>query len=62
MLHIIDAEINDSKNDEGNNKNIELAAFGISFPGGITSTGKTVKLKVNTVYIQKLLDGEEYDD
>lgn len=52
MLHILDTE-------EDN----ELAAFGISFPGGISSTNKTVKLKINSVYIQELLnDEEEYDD
>ncbi|MBW4863127.1 MAG: Z1 domain-containing protein [Paeniclostridium sp.] len=56
MLHILDANI------EGSDKTIELAAFGISFPGGITSTGKTVSLKINTVYIEKLLKGEDYDD
>lgn len=40
----------------------ELAAFGISFPGGINSCGKTVVLKINTVYIENLLNEEEYDD
>ncbi|MCC3863903.1 Z1 domain-containing protein [Terrisporobacter petrolearius] len=56
MLHILDANI------EGSEETVELAAFGISFPGGITSTGKTVSLKINTVYIEKLLKGEDYDD
>lgn len=55
MLHILDVNENDEKM-------MEVAAFGISFPGGITSTGKTVKLKINSVYIEKLLNGEEYDD
>jgi hypothetical protein len=40
----------------------ELAAFGISFPGGINSCGKTVVLKINSVYIEKLLNEEVYDD
>ena len=56
MLHVLDAEIIDR------DETIELAAFGISFPGGITSSGKTVVLKINTVYIEKLLNGEDYDD
>nr|MDA8229576.1 hypothetical protein [Desulfitobacterium hafniense] len=55
MLHILDLET-----DTG--KDIELAAFGISFPGGIRSSNKTVKLKINTVYVQQLLNEEEYDD
>ncbi len=56
MLHILDGNV------EGTDDTVELAAFGISFPGGITSKGKTVVLKINTVYIEKLLNGEEYDD
>ncbi|WP_231888002.1 Z1 domain-containing protein [Paenibacillus glucanolyticus] len=51
MLHILDT-------DQDN----ELAAFGISFPGGVRSENKTVKLKINTVYIQELLNEEEFDD
>ena len=51
MLHILDT-----------NEDKELAAFGISFPGGIRSSNKTVKLKINSVYIQDLLNEEEYDD
>lgn len=51
MIHILETD-----------KHPELAAFGISFPGSIASTGKTVKLKINTVYIEKLLKEEEYDD
>jgi hypothetical protein len=52
MLHVLDVGAEDH----------QLAAFGISFPGGIKSTDKTVKLKINTVYVQGLLDEEEYDD
>lgn len=52
MLHILDVEGIDK----------ELAAFGISFPGGVSSTNKTVKLKINSVYIQGLLDEADYDD
>lgn len=51
MLHVLQ-----TKNYPG------LAAFGISFPGSITSAGKTVVLKINTVYIENLLKEEEYDD
>lgn len=60
MLHILEENI---ENVHDINKQLtELIAFGISFPGGIKSVSKTVKLKVNTVYIEKLLEGEEYDD
>ncbi|BAC12131.1 endonuclease [Oceanobacillus iheyensis HTE831] len=51
MLHVLEVD-----------NSIELGAFGISFPGGITSKQKTIKRKINTVYIQKLLNEEEYDD
>ena len=54
MLHILDTE-----------KDNKLAAFGTSFPGGTSSNNKTVKLKVNSVYIQELqkqLSEEEADD
>lgn len=51
MLHILETE-----------QNPEIAAFGISFPGSITSSGRTVVLKINTVYIENLLKEEEYDD
>ncbi|WP_394862977.1 hypothetical protein, partial [Paraclostridium bifermentans] len=56
MLHILDTTI------EGYGDNMELAAFGVSFPGRITSKGKTIKVKVNTVYIENLLKEEVYDD
>lgn len=55
MLHILE----DKENPQ---EELGLAAFGISFPGSITSSGKTVMLKINTVYIEKLLKEEEYDD
>ncbi|QUH27321.1 Z1 domain-containing protein [Serpentinicella alkaliphila] len=51
MLHILET-IPDEK----------LAAFGVSFPGGIKSKGQTVKMKINSVYIEKLLTEEESDD
>lgn len=53
MLHILQ-----SKEDS----NVQICAFGVSFPGGINSGSKTVVLKVNTVYIEELLRQEEYDD
>ena len=56
MLHVLDGiekDVTETK---------ELAAFGISFPGGIESTKETIRLKINTVYIQNLLDEEESDD
>ncbi len=54
MLHILEI-------DKDNN----LAAFGISFPGGVRSNNKTIKLKINTVYIKYIEDSlneEECDD
>jgi hypothetical protein len=51
MLHVLDTSIDD-----------KLAAFGISFPGGVSSKNKTIKRKINSVYIKNLLDEEEYDD
>lgn len=56
MLHIIEGKI------EGENENIKIGAFGISFPGSIISSGETVSLKINSVYIEELLKEEEYDD
>ncbi|MBX3266535.1 MAG: Z1 domain-containing protein [Acidobacteria bacterium] len=38
------------------------AAFGISFPGNVLSTEETIKLKINTVYYQDLLNEMEPDD
>ena len=51
MLHILDTQHNN-----------KLAAFSISFPGGITSRGTTVKAKINTVRIQEILKEEQADD
>lgn len=61
MLHIIDAEVK-KKTIENKNERLELAAFGISFPGGIQSTYGNVKLQVNTVYLQQMMEDEDYDD
>jgi hypothetical protein len=57
MLHVI--------SDETYNETRELPAFGISFPGGVESENKLVKLKINSVYIQELyqaIEEEESDD
>ena len=51
MLHIVNDQIKG-----------EFGAFGVSFPGGVKSGNKTIKLKINSVYIQQLLDEEVYDD
>lgn len=65
MLHILDAniweEVNKTKVKCGN-ESITLAAFGISFPGGIVSGNKNIRLKVNSVYIDQVLSGEDNDD
>lgn len=49
MLHILQPE-GDSMEDLN-----ELAAFGVSFPGGASSRQHTVTIKINTVYYQNLL-------
>lgn len=51
MLHIFQTKVDA--------KLSKLAAFGISFPGGIKSNGRTVKVKINSVYIQKILQDQE---
>ncbi|WP_114571392.1 Z1 domain-containing protein [Exiguobacterium flavidum] len=56
MLHLISAQV------KGSNRTENLAAFGISFPGGIQSSYGNVKLQVNTVYIQSMMEEEEGDD
>lgn len=38
-----------------------IAAFGISFPGDVLSEEKTIKLKINTVYYQNLIEELEYE-
>jgi hypothetical protein len=39
-----------------------LAAFGVSFPGGIKSNGRTVRVKVNSVYIKNLLQEQKQEE
>ncbi len=60
MLHIL--ENNFPTNPNGNS----IAAFGVSFPGGIKSQNQTIKLKINTVYLDNLRelfeDEGDYDD
>lgn len=53
MLHVLDTQKGDYP---------LLAAFGASFPGGIKSTGRTVKLKVNSVYWDQMLKEDDCDD
>ena len=59
MLHILEPTI------EGENLS-EIAAFGVSFPGSVLSKKDTVKLKINTVYYQNLIEElekeNEFDD
>ncbi|MCK5883837.1 MAG: hypothetical protein KAG61_09125, partial [Bacteriovoracaceae bacterium] len=61
MLHVLEPEyIGESLKETS-----ALAAFGISFPGDINSKGETIKLKINTVYYNNLLEaesGESSDD
>lgn len=61
MLHVLE-----NKNTlELKAENNSHAAFGVSFPGGVNSgNNKTVKLKINTVYLDKIkeLFEDDYDD
>ncbi|SGZ74540.1 Endonuclease [Bathymodiolus thermophilus thioautotrophic gill symbiont] len=50
ILHVLETEFDK-----------ELAAFSISFPGGIKSKGRTIKAKMNTVEQERLLE-EQSDD
>ena len=61
MLHVLENKITPEMKAENNSH----AAFGVSFPGGINSgNNKTVKLKINTVYLDKIKDlfEDDYDD
>ncbi|QYK65738.1 Z1 domain-containing protein [Paenibacillus sp. S02] len=65
MLHIMDGEISLEENGQINlPSQSDLAAFGISFPGGIESGKRTVKVKINSVTIKNLLNEteEDFDD
>lgn len=61
MLHILEPDF-----DQTEGKPDTLAAFGVSFPGDALSNEDTVKLKINTVYynnlLQELESQEESDD
>ena len=41
---------------------IPIPAFGVVFPDKGVNNSQTVEYIINTVYIQSLLDEEEYDD
>lgn len=58
MLHIVEPTFVEKLNIDA------IAAFGVSFPGNINTKSETIKLKINTVYYQNLLNdaNEEYDD
>ena len=58
MLHIVEPSFVEKLNIDA------IAAFGVSFPGNINTKSETIKLKINTVYYQNLLNdtNEEYDD
>lgn len=60
MLHVLQ-----NKQPSPRHNNNSYAAFGASFPGGIDSGNKTIRLKINTVYLEKLqaqIEDEDYDD
>ncbi len=50
MLHILQTE-----------KDKNLAAFGVTFPGSVLSQGETVSLRINTVYYKNLLEELEQE-
>ncbi len=59
MLHILENKLPYKPNENS------IAAFGVSFPGGIKSQNQTIKLKINTVYLDKLkeqFEDDDYDD
>lgn len=56
MLHLLE-NINEPKFNSNT-----FAAFGASFPGGVDSGKKPVKLQINTVYINNVMSGSEDDD
>jgi hypothetical protein len=53
MLYILDLEDKDTRLVKPN-----VVAFGISFPGNALSKTETVKMKINTVYYDDLLNQE----
>lgn len=60
MLHVLQNK-NATPQDNGN----AFAAFGVSFPGGINSGFQTIRMKINTVYIDNMKEAFEdgdYDD
>ena len=59
MLHILENKL------IANSIDNSIAAFGVSFPGGIKSQNQTIRLKINTVYLDKLkeqFEDDDYDD
>lgn len=50
MLHILEQSAKDKTDPKS------IAAFGVSFPGSVLSNDETIKLKINTVYYQRLLE------
>lgn len=65
VLHIIESKYLDEHNE---NKILvdNLAAFGISFPGGVNSGSKVIRHKINSVYVQQIIkdmsEESDYDD
>ena len=59
MLHILEQKVTEKDNEMPAIDTI--AAFGMSFPGDVLSLEETIKLKINTVYYQNLLEELEYE-
>jgi hypothetical protein len=62
MLHIVEASEDSEDSKEPIQIDSELAAFGMSFPGGIKSKNKTIKSIINSVSIKNLLRYENDAD
>jgi len=60
MLHIIEPEFLNEQHKSVHTMK-EIAAFGVSFPGNVLSREETVRLKINTVYYQNLLEQIDND-
>ena len=61
MLHIIEQKFPDDQIERPIPVG-EIAAFGVSFPGSVLSKEDTVKIKINTVYYQNLIDELELEN
>jgi hypothetical protein len=57
MIYLLEAKVEDDESSL-----LDIVAYGISFPGTALSTGHEVKLLINTVYYEDLLELENEED